>query len=70
MFMNQSTPHHSVSAGWVGELHRWLTSRDTALYFYSVRALANLDMDYATDLCFPAVFEEGVYPGYPGLRNR
>ncbi|WAR22137.1 SRAC1-like protein, partial [Mya arenaria] len=46
--------------GWAGVLHKWLFSREPSLFFYSARALANLDGDIDTDLRIPGVFEDGV----------
>ncbi|XP_060589451.1 protein SERAC1-like [Ruditapes philippinarum] len=58
--------HRSVTeGGWVAVLHRWLESSDTALFFLTARALANLDRDWQSEENIKAFYEDGVYLTYP-----
>ncbi|XP_052226009.1 protein SERAC1-like isoform X3 [Dreissena polymorpha] len=59
-----------IEGGWVAVLHKWLSTKDTALFFYTTRALANLDRDMNTDIDVDAMYDEGIYPGYPVFRSR
>lgn len=65
MSLNVNLHKAIIDGGWVAVLHRWLESSDTALFFHTARALANLDRDWEAENTFQAFYEDGVYLAYP-----
>ncbi|XP_045190442.2 protein SERAC1-like isoform X2 [Mercenaria mercenaria] len=65
MSLNINLHKAIIEGGWVAVLHRWLESSDTALFFHTARALANLDRDWKSENGIQAFYEDGVYLAYP-----